>query len=67
MPIQDRMDGADRWHLEIAIQLPQQGFADLARASVGFLAFQMDDPRLDLIRQLVGVTDRTARAIRERL
>jgi hypothetical protein len=62
--IENRMDGALGRNPDIAIEPPDQEFADLARAPVRLLGFQGDNQALDLLRQLVGVADRSTRPVR---
>src|SRR2546425_5049500 len=48
VPVQDRVDGALGRHAHVAVQSPQQQFADLAGAPVRLLALQGDDQPPDL-------------------
>ena len=43
---------------DIAVEPPDQQFANLARAPVRLLGLQADDQALDLLRQLVGIAHR---------
>jgi len=63
MAIEDRMDGALGWNPDIAVEPPDQKFADLAGAPVGFVGLQPDNQSLDLLGQLIGVAHRPARSI----
>ena len=58
--IENRMDGALGRHPDVAVEPPDQEFADLARAPMRLLSLQPDNQALDLLRQLVGVAHRTA-------
>ncbi|MGY3510906.1 hypothetical protein ACVIQY_003881 [Bradyrhizobium sp. USDA 3051] len=66
MAIEHRMDGAFGRNPDIAIEPPDQQFADLARAPVRFLGFEADNQTLDLLRELIGIayrpSDRSLRA-----
>src|SRR5580700_8896906 len=56
--VEHRVDGAFGGNLDVAIEPAHQQLADLAGAPVRLLALQSDDQGLDLLRELVGVTDR---------
>ncbi len=58
--VENRMDGALGWNPDVAIEPSDQELADLARAPMGFLAFQPYNQPLDLLRQLIGVAHRPA-------
>src|SRR5262249_62105783 len=55
MAIEHRMDGAFGGNPDIAIEPPNQQFADLARAPVRLLGLQADNQALHLLRELVGI------------
>ena len=61
------MDGTFGRNPDIAVELPDQQFPDLARAPVRFLALEPDDQALDLSRQLVGAAHRASGAIAQGL
>ncbi len=65
--IENRMDGAFGRNPDIAIEPPDQQFADLARAPVRLLGLEPDNQALDLLRQLVGIAHRPPRAIAQGL
>jgi hypothetical protein len=48
---------------DVAVQSADQELADLAGTPMGLVAFGRDDQALDLLRQLVGVANRPARAV----
>jgi hypothetical protein len=50
MAIEHRMDGAFGGNPDIAIEPPDQQFADLARTPVRLLGLQADNQALDLFR-----------------
>src|SRR3954452_18478242 len=58
MAIEHRMDGAFGGNPDIAIEPPDQQFADLARAPVRFLGLEADNQALDLLRELIGIAYR---------
>src|SRR6185312_2242349 len=57
--VENRMDGAFGGKPDIAIEPPDQQFADLARAPVRLLGLQADNQALDLFRQLIGIAHRS--------
>ena len=61
--IEHRMDGALGRNPDIAVEPPDQEFADLARAPMRLLALEADDQALDLLRQLIGIAHRPARPV----
>jgi len=63
MTIKNCMDCAFCRHPDIAVEPPDQEFADLACAPVRLLALEPDDQGLELLGQLIGVTDRPPGAI----
>src|SRR5690349_6591856 len=60
------MDGADRRCMDIGIE-PSQPFSDLRRSPSRPVLLETHDQCLDLNGELVGVTVRSARSIRQRL
>lgn len=62
VPVEHGVDRALGRHAQVAVQPPDEQFADFARAPVGFFALEGDDQALDLARQLIGVAHRPARA-----
>src|SRR5690242_14584667 len=67
MAIEHRMDGAFGGNPDIAIEPPDQQFADLARAPVRLLGLQAHNQGLELLRELVGIAHRPPRAVAQRL
>ena len=65
--IEHRMDGALGGNPDIAVEPPDQQFADLAGAPVRLLALQPDNQALDLLRELVGVAHRPPGAVAQGL
>ena len=65
--VEHRMDGAFGRQAHVTGKLANQQFADFARAPMRLAALEIDDQPLHLVRQLVGVTHRPARAIGERI
>jgi hypothetical protein len=61
--VEDRMNSAPGRDPDVAIEPPDEEFADLAGAPVRLLALEPHDQALDRLRQLVGVTHRTARPV----
>jgi len=64
MPIQHRMDGADRRTRDLRIAL-LQALANLRRAPARILALQLDDKLLNHQRELIGVPVRSPAPIGE--
>jgi hypothetical protein len=60
MAIKHGMDCTDRRDADIAGQASYQEFPDFAGAPVGLLAFAGNHQPLDLLWQLIGVSDRTS-------
>src|SRR5689334_12897299 len=67
MAIEHRMDGAFGGNPDVAIEPPDQQFADLARAPVRLLGLQAHNQGLELLRELVGIAHRPPRAVAQRL
>src|SRR5690349_18370350 len=65
--IEHRMNGALGGNPDVAVEPAHQQFADLAGAPVWLLALQPDDQGLELLRELVGVADRSPGAVAQRL
>src|SRR6267143_4398978 len=65
MTIEHGVDGAARRNLHLTGKTTQQAFADLACAPVGLFPFEVQDGGLHLLRQLVGITPRPARTVRQ--
>src|SRR6201981_1068094 len=61
------MNSAFGRHSNIAIESPNQRVADLARAPMWPLGFELDNQGLDLSRQLVGIAYRAFGAVTQRL
>jgi hypothetical protein len=61
------MHGAPGRQAHVAGKLANEQFADFARAPMRLVALEIDDQPLHLVRQLVGIAHRPARAIGERL
>jgi hypothetical protein len=57
MTIEDGMDGAFGRNPDIAVEPPDQQLSDLAGAPVRLLGLEPDNQALDLLGQLIGVTD----------
>ena len=64
--VEDGVDGANRGDLAVAGEAANQDLADFAGAPMGLVASRGDDQAFDLGGQLVGVSDRVARAVGER-
>src|SRR5215468_6476938 len=67
VPIENRVDGALGRNPNIAIEAPNQELADLARAPMRLLGFELDNQGLDLSRQLIGIAYRAFGAVVQRL
>ena len=65
--VEHRMHGAPGRQAHVAGKLANEQFADFARAPMRLVALEIDDQPLHLVRQLVGIAHRPARAIGERL
>src|SRR5690242_2897817 len=65
--VEHRMHGALGGYAHVAGELSDQQFPDLARAPMRLVAFELDDQPLNLLRQLIGIAHRPARAITERI
>ena len=61
------MHGALGRQADVAGELADQEFADLAGAPMRLVALEIDDQPLDLVRQLIGIAHRPARAIGQRI
>ena len=67
MAIEHSVNGAAGRNLHLTKKAAQQAFADLASVPVRLLLLEMEDGGLDLLRQLVTVTPRPARTVRQGL
>ena len=67
MPAQNRMDRALGRQAKIAVEPAHQKLADSAGAPVRLLLLAADDEAFNLPRELIGVADRPARAVRQGL
>lgn len=65
--VEHRVNGAFGGNLDVAVEATHQQFANLASAPVWLLALQPDNQDLDLLRELVGKTDRPPGAVAQRL
>jgi len=65
--IEHRMHGALGRQAHVAGKFAKQQFPDFAGAPMRLVALEIDDQPLQLIRQLVGIAHRPARAISERV
>src|SRR5260370_30636872 len=65
MSIEHGVDGAAGRNLNLTGKATQQAFADLARAPVRLLPFEVEDGGLHLLGQLVAVTPGSARTVRQ--
>src|SRR5215467_12984343 len=63
MAIENGMDGAFGGNSHIAGQAANQQLADFARSPMRFVALELNDQALDLMRQLIGVADRAPGAV----
>jgi len=62
VPVEHRVNRADRRALDLGIEPPQL-LPDLRRAPVELVLLQLDDLLLDLERELIGVAIRPATAV----
>src|SRR5260370_35449377 len=65
MSIEHRVDGAAGRNLNFTGKATQQTFADLACTPVGLLSFELENGGLHLLGQLVAVTSRPTRTVRQ--
>src|SRR5215471_16023447 len=65
--IENSVDRAFGRNSDIAIEPPDEEFADLAGSPMGLLGFEADDQALDLLRQLIGVANGPPRSVGQRL
>src|SRR6516164_111659 len=55
MSIENGMNGALRWHPDVAVQSANQKLTDFARSPMRLVAFGVDNEAFELLRQLVGI------------
>src|SRR5437660_3984443 len=67
VPIEDRVHRALGRYADVACEPADQQLADLSRSPVPLLLLEPDDQALDLLRQLIGVAERSSRAVAQRL
>src|SRR6516162_10808923 len=63
MSIENGMNGALRWHPDVAVQSANQKLTDFARSPMRLVAFGVDNEAFELLRQLVGIPHGPARTI----
>jgi hypothetical protein len=67
VPVENRVDGAFGRDPDIAIEPPDEEFADLAGSPMGLFGLQADNQAFELLRQLVGVAHRPPRTVAQGL
>src|SRR5712671_6550201 len=65
--IENRMDGALGRNPDVAVEPPDQEFADLARAPMGLVSLEPDNQALNLLWQLIGIAHWPARPVAQGL
>jgi hypothetical protein len=63
MPVENRVNGAFGRYSDAPIQSSDQEIANFARAPMRLVALGVDDQTFELLRQLVGISDRPTRAV----
>jgi hypothetical protein len=67
MPVENRVNSALGRDSDVAVKSPHKEVANLARTPMRLVPLGIDDQRFELLRQLVGIPDRPARTVVQRL
>jgi hypothetical protein len=67
MPVENRVNSALGRDSDVAVKSSHKEVANLARTPMRLVPLGVDDQRFELLRQLVGIPDRPARKVVQRL